>query len=139
MILDRKMQGRAQPDESLSFELRLEGTFGGVREALADVMKRLRPFPLSEEIFANIELVMAEALNNIAEHGFADLPQAGNIRVCCSMTAADLTCRITDFGQAMPNLALPPSAARKRSISRGRSRCIARRRLWLGADTRADP
>ena len=111
MILKRKMEGTFQPEDNLSFELQLEGTFEGVRTALAHMMAHLQGLHLAHEIRENIELVMAEVLNNIAEHGFTDLPQPGSIRVCCSKAGAELACRVTDFGQAMPNLALPATAA----------------------------
>lgn len=110
MISKRKMQGTLQPEDNLSFELQLEGTFDGVRAALAHMMAPLQALHLAEESRANIELVMAEVLNNIAEHGFTDLPQPGLIRVRCTKTGAELCCRVTDFGQAMPNLTLPASA-----------------------------
>lgn len=107
MIPDRKMQGPLHPDARFAFEHRLEGSFDGVRAALALIMDRLRMLDLSEDARGIVELVLAETLNNIAEHAFADLPQPGFISVLCADREAGLYLRITDFGTAMPDLALP--------------------------------
>lgn len=107
MMLPRKSQATPRNHASTCFELRLEGSFDGVRTALADIMQRLRNLDLSDDARGRVELVLAETLNNIAEHGFCDLAQPGFISVFCRQRAGSLSFRITDFGKELPDRALP--------------------------------
>jgi len=52
------------------------------------------------------ELVLAEVLNNVAEHAYGG--RDGQLSVTVRLTAAGLSCRIVDSGLAMPATGLPP-------------------------------
>lgn len=94
-------------NDANAFELTLEGTQDAVRAALGTFMDKLAPLGLTCQDRGNVELVMAEALNNIVEHAFGGHQQVGFIRVSCSCQQRALCLDITDFGNPMPGLALP--------------------------------
>jgi serine/threonine-protein kinase RsbW len=54
---------------------------------------------------ATVELVLAEVLNNVAEHAYADA--AGPVAVTIALHAGTLVCEVVDEGLAMPGGALP--------------------------------
>ncbi len=69
------------------------------------------------------EIVLAEALNNIAEHAFATT-QTGTIRVTLTPGQTGLTAEIVDKGTALPGLCppvgqLPPLGGTTRSLPEG--------------------
>lgn len=53
-----------------------------------------------------VELVLAEVLNNVAEHGYGG--GTGDITVTLSQCRAGLSCVVIDQGRAMPDGRLPP-------------------------------
>lgn len=56
------------------------------------------------------EIVLAEALNNIVEHAYAD--SNGQIDLLLSLQHPDLLCQIEDHGRPMPGDALPSGKLR---------------------------
>lgn len=60
---------------------------------------------LSADQRGTVEVVLAEVLNNIAEHGYAGGP--GKISVMLRLTGAGLYCEVADTGVAMPGGRLP--------------------------------
>ena len=82
------------------------GDAPSVREGLA---RALRQPPLSEmsaEARSEAELVLAEVLNNIAEHAYA--AGCGPITLCLTAQPGRLCCRVEDQGAPMPDHRLPP-------------------------------
>lgn len=80
-------------------------TPASIRDNLAHMM-RLRPLSdLSDDCRGSAELVLAEVLNNVAEHAYGDGP--GPVAVTLGGGSAGLTCLIVDQGAAMPAGALP--------------------------------
>ena len=79
----------------------------GVREALDRVIAALGPLNLSADEVGTIELVLAEALNNVVEHAYGDQGALQPIRICAHHRADGLHLRITDRGKAMPGDQLP--------------------------------
>lgn len=77
-----------------------------VRQTLAQICTYLRECDLDEGQCLNVELVLAEALNNICEHAYAGADD-GRILTAISCRGADVQCHITDKGRAMPNLTPP--------------------------------
>ena len=76
-----------------------------VREALA-MMLALPPLcTLGPEGRGTAEIVLAEVLNNIAEHAYAD--RVGLVAVTISPGARGLSCLLVDQGLAMPGNRLP--------------------------------
>ena len=76
-----------------------------VRAALSTVGKRLAG-RISVEQSGMLELTLAEVLNNIVEHAYADEP-VGDIRLLLKERPDRLECLIEDRGRAMPDLCLP--------------------------------
>lgn len=77
--------------------------------AVRDSLQRMLQLPplchLSEDGRSTAELVLAEVLNNVAEHAYAEGP--GPVTVSLDRTELGLRCVITDQGKAMPGGALP--------------------------------
>lgn len=61
---------------------------------------------LSAEDRGMAELVLAEVLNNVAEHAYSDA--GGTVSVSLVRDQAGIRCRIVDQGRAMPGEELPP-------------------------------
>jgi serine/threonine-protein kinase RsbW len=77
-----------------------------VRKVLADTLTGLRHLELPIEETGTIEIVLAEALNNVVEHSYADRP-SGMVNLQIDQTSNDLCFLISDRGQPMPDNALP--------------------------------
>lgn len=73
------------------------------REASARLMVGLEPLELDIKEAGTVELVMAEALNNIVEHGYPDPENGGPISVYCEHGSTGLTIKLVDKGLPMPN------------------------------------
>lgn len=78
-----------------------------VREALAGVITGLAPLSLDVEEVATVELVLAEALNNIVEHAYPEGSDGGEIRVICRHAQNGLHLTLHDFGAPMPDGQIP--------------------------------
>ena len=76
-----------------------------VRSGLARMAATAPLVRLSADQRGTVELVLAEVLNNIAEHAYGG--NTGEIAVNLRLTAAGLQCQITDDGIAMPGGSLP--------------------------------
>lgn len=80
-----------------------------VREALCALFDRLMVGPIEDDTRDTAQIVLAEALNNIVEHAYAQCP--GEIEVTLEITAKGLKCSIVDHGCPMPHSALPEGQA----------------------------
>ncbi len=78
-----------------------------VRQALAQVLDGLKPLSLDVEETGTIELVLAEALNNIVEHAYPEGDPTGAINITCKRGEKGLHFRVTDSGRPMPEEKLP--------------------------------
>ncbi len=78
-----------------------------VRDVLGMVFERLAPLDLDVEERGTIELVLAEALNNIVEHAYPDPDARGTIDLTVTAQADGLHFRIEDDGKPMPDGHLP--------------------------------
>ena len=76
-----------------------------VRAALLRVTAVSPVADLSADLRATVELVLAEVLNNVAEHAYADNP--GHVAVTVALLPGALWCEVVDEGGAMPGGALP--------------------------------
>lgn len=70
------------------------------REALMALTEHLRQVGLGPEDQGNIELILAEALNNVAEHAYAG--GSGPVVLRVMTQKAGLCCEISDCGAGMP-------------------------------------
>ena len=76
-----------------------------VRQALGALFDRLMAGSITEEARVTAQIVLAEALNNIVEHAYAQ--SKGDIEVSIEICPGGLTCRIMDAGLPMPGGELP--------------------------------
>jgi serine/threonine-protein kinase RsbW len=78
---------------------------GAVRAALALLLAAAPVQDLAEDDRSTVELVLAEVLNNVAEHAYAG--GSGPVEVGLCATPLGIACRIVDRGLAMPGGKLP--------------------------------
>ena len=90
----------AVTEASLPGQITLDGDLMAIRHGLARLFGMQPLCDLAEENRGTAEIVLAEALNNIVEHAYADQP--GEIRVAVTRCAAGIFCRIRDRGRPMP-------------------------------------
>ncbi|MEL7105856.1 MAG: ATP-binding protein [Pseudomonadota bacterium] len=83
------------------------GTPEGVRNALAKLCDKLHDEQVAEDRVRSVELVVAEALNNIVEHALKDVA-APTIRLSMDKTDQAVAFEICDCGTPMPGNQLPP-------------------------------
>lgn len=78
-----------------------------VRRLLANLRDRLGIWRIPQETCGTVELVLAEALNNIVEHAYG-AQEPGPITVQVVLRAEKLDVTLTDTGKPLPPHALPP-------------------------------
>ena len=88
------------------FTLRFTGTISDVSPALHHAMSKLDTLGLATDWRATVELVLAEALNNIAEHAYGG-HTPGPVTLTARMTSQRLTVILRDQGRALPGHTLP--------------------------------
>ncbi|WP_259776052.1 ATP-binding protein [Aliiroseovarius crassostreae] len=76
-----------------------------VRDALQSIRDQLETLGIRDDIQGTLEIVLAEALNNVVEHAYRDL--SGVIEVNLHRQGSDLWISILDDGHPMPNGELP--------------------------------
>lgn len=91
------------PDVEISIT---SGEFA-VRDALANLLEALEPFQLDIEETGTIELVLAEAMNNIVEHAYPQVDTPGPIIVRCNRHPDGFRFQIIDRGRPMPEGVTP--------------------------------
>lgn len=99
-----------------TFEVAFTSSPTAVRTALAEVLDKLRPLDLDADTCGTVEIVLAEALNNIVEHAYPETGPAGPVRIACTRQDADLHFQLIDHGHPMPNGRLPNGAAADLSV-----------------------
>ena len=88
-----------------------------VREALARIAASGPMAALSDDHRATAEIVLAEVLNNIAEHAYAGA--AGDIAISLCATPAGLDCQLSDHGREMPGGSPPMGTLPKEECPEG--------------------
>ncbi|WP_246139515.1 ATP-binding protein [Phaeobacter marinintestinus] len=76
------------------------------RRCILSVLDRLRRSGLSPERAGDVELVLAEAINNIVEHAY-EAPGKGQIWLRVMMAADHLVIRLRDDGRPLPANRIP--------------------------------
>ena len=76
-----------------------------IRHGLKSLFESLLLRNLTQANRGKAEIVLAEALNNIVEHAYADA--TGEIELTIRLNRHGLNCRIVDHGAPMPNGTLP--------------------------------
>ena len=78
-----------------------------VREAIVEIMVRLKQeFPAQSEGVISTEIILAEVLNNIAEHGYED-SNLGDVVLSVLCTDDMISIETRDHGVPMPGLNPP--------------------------------
>ena len=84
----------------------LPAKMAAVRRCLQTIKLSERLSGLPFDTLSNLEIILAEALNNVVKHAYSGHPE-GIIELHLSRSEHDLHCVICDTGQQMPNGALP--------------------------------
>ena len=77
-------------------------TFENVRDAIAAATHQLKPLNLGAEDLHSVQLVLAEALNNVVEHAY-DENHPGEVTLILRYGRAGLLVEVRDRGKAMPH------------------------------------
>ncbi|WP_299139136.1 ATP-binding protein [uncultured Tateyamaria sp.] len=93
------------------FRISVQSSEMAVREALQKLLDGLGPLALDVEESGTVELVMAEALNNIVEHAYPPSDPAGPIHITCMHAKDGLHLTVVDHGRGMPDGQTPLGAA----------------------------
>lgn len=81
-------------------EQKFPATYEDVRKAIIEAGTALAPLDLGEEDLSSVEIVLAEALNNVVEHGYPDT--SGEIYLKLRRHRAGILIQIKDWGRPMP-------------------------------------
>lgn len=92
-------------------------TAQGTRHALRDVRGALTRAGLAPEMLSRVETVLAEVLNNVAEHA-CDARPAVPVRLTAELRGSALRVRAHDRGRPMPGGVPPAGALPKRDVPR---------------------
>jgi serine/threonine-protein kinase RsbW len=87
-------------------QLALQSTPLAVRRALTGLFRPDRLGSLPEDQRGTAELLLAEVLNNVVEHAYAN--GTGEIKVTVALCGRSLLFRVLDRGVALPGHVLPP-------------------------------
>ena len=98
------------------FTLRFTGANSDVSPALQQAMSKLDTLGLAADWRSTVELVSAEALNNIAEHAYAGLTP-GPVTLTARMTSERLHVILRDQGRALPGRKLPEGVPPKTDVA----------------------
>lgn len=96
--------------------VRLSGGEIAVRRTLVHLRDRLRAAGVAESDNYDVELVLAEVLNNVFEHAYHDRPD-GWIELHVRVTPREIEMHLIDEGHAMPNLRLPTGTLPDAAVS----------------------
>ncbi len=77
-------------------------SFDNVRLAIDKAMLTLGPLELTDEEASSIQIVLAEALNNVVEHAYP-ANEPGEVKLVLRHGRAGLLIEIRDTGKPMPN------------------------------------
>lgn len=92
------------------FTLRFSGAATDVPPALRQALSKLDTLGLAADWRSTVELVLAETLNNIAEHAYAGQPP-GPVTLTARMTPDRLCVILRDQGCPLPGQKLPEGRA----------------------------
>lgn len=93
------------------FTIHLECSALAVRDALASVLHALQPLDLTAQETGAVEVVLAEVLNNIVEHGDPPDIDRCEIEIACAHMKDGLCIEITDGGSELPDSKVPSGCA----------------------------
>lgn len=91
---------QAPADLDGAFIINFDANPTRVRAALETLMEYLGPLPLTQDLSATIQIVLAEVLNNVGEHAYDG--QGGPVYLRALVDAGRLTVIIRDRGTPLP-------------------------------------
>jgi serine/threonine-protein kinase RsbW len=89
-----------------TFACSFKATEQGARSCISAVMQQLRDIDLPVNRAGDVQIALAEAVNNIVEHAYSDLSD-GEIYIQCDLSPDELLICISDTGPPLPNGELP--------------------------------
>lgn len=95
-------EGARQITEGVVVEMSFKATFRWVRRAVHETMDALEGRGLTPEEMGSVEIVLAEALNNVVEHAYP-AEEPGDIRLTLRLRRTGVMVEIRDQGRPMPN------------------------------------
>lgn len=99
------------------FRVSFKATELEARSAIAETSGRLRAAGVPSARADEIEIALAEAINNVVEHAFAG-SENGTVHLLCSLRPNRLDIRICDTGSPLPDERLPPGLAADLAVPR---------------------
>ena len=94
----------------MDLSVRLKSDNLSIRSALGEVIDALKARSIDPDALGSVEIVLAEALNNVAEHAY-EMRGDGNIEISGHVTASGLHFDIIDEGVPMPMDQVPAGNA----------------------------
>ena len=104
------VENRSQTPDRFELRVLCSNRPSAVRKTLASVMAALSDMGLSEDERGNVELVLAEVLNNVAEHAYEEDIE-GLIELTARREDDHLRFTVTDEGRPMPGGCMPATPA----------------------------
>jgi serine/threonine-protein kinase RsbW len=101
------MSNAAHASQNDVIRVEIQNDFIEVRTAIDQLLSGLSSYTLSEEDEGTLQIVLAEVLNNVVEHAYADGAEHGPIEVECRVGENELELRVLDDGFPMPNAQVP--------------------------------
>lgn len=83
------------------FTRRFTSSDHATRTVLLELIEGLSAKGVCDDDLANIELILAEALNNVVEHAYTDAP--GPVELLIEIGGRGLSCQIVDNGHPIPS------------------------------------
>ena len=87
------------------FAERFTASDTATREVLAALDARLQALEIDQDDRESVELLLAEALNNIGEHAYAG--RGGPVALIIEIERAGLVCELCDKGASLPGGSMP--------------------------------
>lgn len=88
------------------FRITFKATYRWVRRAIHEAMDALEGHHLSAEELGSVEIVLAEALNNVVEHAYPQ-DEPGEVELSLRFRGSGLMVEISDRGRPMPKGRVP--------------------------------
>ncbi|MFV0514076.1 MAG: ATP-binding protein [Jhaorihella sp.] len=101
-----------------SFAVTFTASESEARDSVRAVARRLRRAGIAPDRAGEVELAIAEAVNNVVEHAYAGRAP-GPVGLCCNLHGRRLAVRICDLGLPLPDGRLPQAPAADLSGPRG--------------------
>ena len=106
----RDLHGETTTPRRPGLHLLFPGDERSVRDALKSAMHAFQTMDIGPELRGVVEIVLAEVLNNVVEHAYADHGR-GVIELEVEQTPGALAFRIRDDGRPMPDDTMPEGRA----------------------------